>query len=147
MAAVQANTSGFERMNESLGEGATVIDLKVSGTFGKSQSPSRASCQSDDVIDHTAAVADDDGLNQYGFSIGHKRGQSASLLPIEELSDKNGFLLRKQLMMKKKLELIKKQRQMALKSVKKLSTKVSDDRRVVIPRTTTNLTFNFQPCE
>ena len=70
-----------------LGEGATMIDLQVSGTFERNSPP---------------------GKNRDGSLSSSAQSDSSTRVLEEQISDKKGFLLRKRLLMKKKAEFQKK---------------------------------------
>ena len=95
--------------HNSLGEGATMIDLQVSGTFERNGGR-RAKKFAEDA-DSSSSSGSKRGLGMKNPRRKNKRrGDSSSsaastVLPVEEISDKTGFLLRKQLHMKKKLDL------------------------------------------
>ena len=99
-----------------------MIDLQVSGTF-ESNNGAKMFAEDLDSSSFNSETADDEkksSVNKFGFNMKyyHRRmknrnsystgAQGEAVLSDEEISDKTGFLFRKQLHMKKKLELHKK---------------------------------------
>ena len=81
-----------------LGEGATMIDLQVSGTFERNSPGKNRKFGGDRSLSSSAQSGDNSGTRKLG-----------SMLE-EQISDKKGFLLRKKLLMKKKAEFQKKRK-------------------------------------